>query len=97
MADPETTRWTVTVSKQTDLALRAFLGNRGMRKGDISKFIEEAVRWRMLNATRAQVQEAFADLSAEEVDDLATQAVSASRGRAALSKPSAPTSTATRS
>jgi hypothetical protein len=79
MADPETTRWTVTVSKQTDLALRAFLGNRGMRKGDISKFIEEAVRWRMLNATRAQVQEAFADLPAEEVDDLVTEAVSATR------------------
>jgi hypothetical protein len=33
----------------------------------------------MLNATRAQVQEAFADLSAEEVDDLATEAVSATR------------------
>ena len=43
MDDQETTRWTVTVSKQTDLALRSFLGNRGMRKGDISKFIEEAV------------------------------------------------------
>ena len=95
MADHETARWTVTVSKQTDLALRAFLGNRGMRKGDISKFIEEAVRWRMLDATRAQVQEAFADLSAEEVDDLAAEAVVATRGRTASSKASAPKSKAT--
>lgn len=77
MANPETTRWTVTISKQTDFALRAFLGNRGMRKGDISEFIEEAVRWRMLTATRAQMQAAFADRSAEVVDDLATEAVSA--------------------
>ena len=83
MAETDTTRWTVTVSKQTDLALRAFLGNRGMRKGDLSKFIEESVRWRMLNAARTQVQEAFADLSAEEVDDLVAEAVSSGRSDAA--------------
>jgi len=44
MAEDTTTRWTVTVPKETDLALRAFLGSQGMRKGDLSKFIEDAVR-----------------------------------------------------
>jgi hypothetical protein len=88
MADPDTTRWTVTVSKRTDLALRAFLRKRGMRQRDISTFIEEAVQWRMLNATRTQVQAAFADLSAEEVDGLVTDVVSATRGRAAKPKAS---------
>ena len=37
-------RWTVTVTKETDAALRSFLGAQGMRKGDICKFIVEAVR-----------------------------------------------------
>jgi ribbon-helix-helix protein len=44
-------RWSVKVSKETDLTLRTFLGARGMKKGDLSKFIEEAVRWRMLDRT----------------------------------------------
>jgi hypothetical protein len=39
MSNEETTRLTATLSRETDLALRAFLGARGMRKGDLSKFI----------------------------------------------------------
>lgn len=34
MSNEETTRLTVTLSRETDLALRAFLGAQGMRKGD---------------------------------------------------------------
>jgi hypothetical protein len=37
-------RWNIKVSRDTDLALRTFLGARGMKKGDLSKFIEGAVR-----------------------------------------------------
>ncbi len=88
MSNDQTTRWTVTVSKETDLALRSFLGQRGMRKGDISKFIEEAVRWRMFNTTRRQVQDAFADLSAEEVESLVDEAVTATRQQARRAAPS---------
>jgi hypothetical protein len=40
---------TITVSKETDLTLRTFLGAQGMKKGDLSNFIEEAVRWRVFN------------------------------------------------
>ena len=39
MSNEETTRLTATLSRETDLDLRAFLGARGMRKGDLSKFI----------------------------------------------------------
>ncbi|WP_338154453.1 ribbon-helix-helix domain-containing protein, partial [Sphingomonas koreensis] len=28
------TRWTVSVSKNTDIAVRSFLAQRGMKKGD---------------------------------------------------------------
>lgn len=45
----EAVRWNLKVSKEIDLTLRTYLGARGMKKGDLSKFIEEAVRWRILN------------------------------------------------
>lgn len=37
-------RWNVKVSRDTDVTLRAFPGSQGMKKGDLSKFIEQAVR-----------------------------------------------------
>jgi hypothetical protein len=37
-------RWNIKVSKETDLTLRTYLGSLGMKKGDLSKFIEQAVR-----------------------------------------------------
>ena len=43
--------WNIKVSKETDLALRTFLGARGMKKCDLSKFIEDAVRWRVFSRT----------------------------------------------
>jgi hypothetical protein len=47
----EAVRWSIKVSRETDLTLRTYLGARGMKKGDLSKFIEEAVRWRILSRT----------------------------------------------
>ena len=67
MAEDTTTRWTVTVPKETDLALRAFLGSQGMRKGDLSKFIEDAVRWRMFDQAVQGVKARNADLSADDL------------------------------
>jgi hypothetical protein len=49
----DTVRWTVKVSRETDTALRSYLAQRGMKKGDISKFVEEAVRWRGRLSVRA--------------------------------------------
>jgi len=34
---------------ETDTSLRRFLAERGMKKGDISVFIVDAVKWRVLN------------------------------------------------
>ncbi len=79
MPGQEMARWTVIVSKETDLALRSFLGNRGARKGDLSKFIEEAVRWRMFRQSVSKAREAFADLSVDEIQDLVDEAVDAVR------------------
>lgn len=39
------TRWNIAVSAATDQALRMFLASEGGgRKGDLSRFVEEAVR-----------------------------------------------------
>ena len=62
-----TTRWTVSVSKETDIAVRSFLAQRGLKKGDLSKFVEDAVRWRVLDQTITEVRGKFADLPPEEL------------------------------
>lgn len=40
------TRWTVNVAPETDIDVRTYLAQRGMKKGDLSRFIEESVKWR---------------------------------------------------
>ncbi len=47
----DSVRWSVKVSKGTDLALRSYLGTQGMRKGDLSKFIEQAVEDQLFHRT----------------------------------------------
>jgi hypothetical protein len=54
-------RWNIKVSKQTDLTLRTFLDSQGMKKGDRSKFIEEAVRWRVFDRTVQDIKTRNAD------------------------------------
>lgn len=78
-----TTRWTVSVSKGTDIAVRSFLAQRGMKKGDLSKFIEDAVKWRVLEQTMTEARGKFSDLPSEAVDDLLDEAVTATRQAAA--------------
>ena len=67
MANYETSRWTITVTNETDLALRAYLGAQGMRKGDLSKFVEDAVRWRMFDQAVQGVKSRNADMDVDEL------------------------------
>jgi hypothetical protein len=57
-------RWSIKVSRETDLTLRTYLGARGMKKGDLSKFIEEAVRWRILSRTVRDIKARNANANA---------------------------------
>ena len=72
-----TTRWTVSVSRDTDVSVRSLLARRGMRKGDLSRFIEETVRWRVFEQTVAEARAGFADLAPDELQDLLDEAVAA--------------------
>jgi hypothetical protein len=80
-SEPETTRLTITWSKEADHALRSFLGAQGMKKGDISKFIEEAVRWRIFHQTVRQAREAFAGVSANELQKMIDEATEDARAK----------------
>ena len=73
------TRWTVSVSKNTDIAVRSFLAQRGMKKGDLSRFIEEAVKWRVLDQTITEARAKFEDIAPDEMDALIGEAVAAAR------------------
>ncbi len=79
MSDDTTARWTVSVSKETDISVRSFLAQRGMKKGDLSKFIEEAVKWRVFDQTLAEARNKFTDLSLEALDSIIDEAVAWAR------------------
>ena len=79
MACDTNTRWTVTVSKETDIAVRSFLASRGLKKGDLSKFIESAVRWRVFDHTLTEARKPFADMPPEAAQALIAEAVKATR------------------
>lgn len=61
------TRWTVVVPEATDRALRAYLGRKGMRKGDISRFVDEAVRARLFELTIETVKGRNRDFDQVEI------------------------------
>ncbi|MEO7142391.1 MAG: ribbon-helix-helix domain-containing protein [Bryobacteraceae bacterium] len=62
-------------STETDLSLRTFLGSHGMKKGDLSKFIEEAVRWRVFHRTVQDIKAHNADTDPNELQSLIDDAV----------------------
>jgi hypothetical protein len=82
----EAVRWSIKVSKETDLSLRTFLGSQGMKKGDLSKFIEEAVRWRLFNRSVQDIKARNAGSDPDELQaaiDEAVREVRAERRRKA--------------
>ena len=49
-------RWSIVIPEETDRALRSFLAQRGTKKGDISRFVEEAVQSRLFELTVEDVK-----------------------------------------
>jgi Ribbon-helix-helix domain len=72
-------RWTIKVSAETDQSLRGFLGAQGMKKGDLSGFVEDAVRWRMLDRTVQVVKDRNLDLPSDVFEAMIDEAVDAVR------------------
>ena len=76
----ERIRWSLVISKETDMSLRTYLGRHGMRKGDLSKFVEDAVHWRVLDLAVAEAKAANADVPPADIEAAISEAVQAVRG-----------------
>ncbi len=69
-------RWNLIVSRATDDALRQFLASQGRgRKGELSRFVEEAVQARIFELTAEQAKQQNAHLSAEEITEIVDEAL----------------------
>ena len=73
------TRWNLSISEETDRAVRTFLARNGGKKGDLSRFVDEAVRRRVFDLTVSQVKERNAVSDQREILDLIDDEVSAAR------------------
>ena len=71
----EAVRWNIKVSKETNLLLRTYLGSQGAKKGDLSKFIEEAVRWRVFHRTVQDIKARNAETDPDELQSTIDDAV----------------------
>jgi len=68
-------RWTVKVSRDTDIALRLFLAQRGLRKGELSKFVERAVRKEVLAQTTAALKVRNQDVSYARLQSIIDESI----------------------
>ena len=76
-------RWSLVVSDATDRSLRSYLARTGGRKGDLSRFVDRAVRQAIFWETLESVWERNRNLSAAEARALADDAVAQARADSA--------------
>jgi len=74
-------RWNLAVSSDTDQSVRMFLASQGGgRKGDLSRFIENAVRTYIFERAVEDAKAANADVSETDLTAIVSEAVQWARG-----------------
>jgi len=73
------TRWNLSVSEETDRIVRTFLARNGGKKGNLSRFVDEAVRRRVQDLTVEQVKDRNAAYDQQAILDLLDDEVAAGR------------------
>ena len=73
------TRWNIVIPDSTDRAVRTLLARSGGKKGDLSRFVDAAVRQRVLELTVAGIKDRNADSDQQEILDLIDTEVDAVR------------------
>ena len=77
-------RWNIVVSQDTDQSVRMLLASQGGgRKGDLSRFIEEAVRAHILELSAAQAKAANIEVDEADLTRMVAEAVLWARDTAA--------------
>ena len=74
-ANSNPARWNLVISEQTNIAVRSFLALKGFKKGDLSSFVEEAVRWRVFDQTLTEARSGFDDLHIDEAQNMLEEAL----------------------
>lgn len=74
-ANSNPARWNLVISEQTNIAVRSFLALKGFKKGDLSSFVEEAVRWRVFDQTLTEARSGFDDVPADEAQTMLEEAL----------------------
>ena len=72
-------RWNLVIPEKTDRAVRTFLARTGGKKGDLSRFVDEAVRRRVLDLTVRATKDRNARYDQQEILDLIDEEVNAAR------------------
>jgi hypothetical protein len=63
-------RWNVRVSKETDSSLRNFLVSQGLKKSELSRFVEQAVRTEVFHRTVQDIKARNASTPADQLQNL---------------------------
>ena len=73
------TRWNLSIPEETDRAVRMYLARTGGKKGDLSRFVEDAVRRRVLDLTVGEIKGRNAGRDQQEILDAIDRELSAAR------------------
>ena len=73
------TQWNIVISEETDRQVRSYLARTGGKKGDLSRFVDRAVRQAIFWETVETIWERNKHLSAEEARVLADESVDSVR------------------
>jgi hypothetical protein len=73
-------KWNVTIQDETDRMVRVFLARTGLKKGDLSAFVEDAVQGEILRRQAKELQAKNPKLSDKEASELARNLAAIERG-----------------
>ena len=73
------TRWNLVIADETDRHVRSYLARTGGKKGNLSRFVDRAVRQAIFWETVESIWERNRNLSGEDVQHLADEVVAQTR------------------
>ena len=69
------TRWNLSIPEETDRAVRTYLARKGLKKGDLSEFVNDAVRREVFDRVVRDIKDRNADIDPGELMKLIDEAV----------------------
>lgn len=68
-------RWNLVIPEGTDRLVRTYLARSGMKKGDLSKFVDETVRRRIFHLTAREIKNGNTKYDQQEIMKVIDEAV----------------------